>query len=312
MIIKTTFDPRKVVPYVRAELALAAAASAAAYIAHEVAGATIVALPIALIGVLGTALAIFLGFRNNTAAARWNEASQLWGAITSFSRAFARLVITFVDSHSHTPQYDAAHAEAFKREMVMRQIAWVNALRLQLRGQSNWDEVRPFLSAEEYTLLMTKQNRAAYLLQLHGRRIYAAMASGTLQGFDSFQLEGCLLQFTNQQAGCERIKSTPLLRQYSYFTRLFVLIFIALLPFCLIGALAAASQGWLLIPLTLLLAFVFGMVERVGAVTEDPFENRIQDVPLSAICREIERSLREQLDEQELPAPLAARDGYLF
>jgi putative membrane protein len=53
-------------------------------------------------------------------------------------------------------------------------------------------------------------------------------------------------------------------------------------------------------------------VERTGAVNEEPFENRITDVPLSAYCTDIERDLRETLDERTLPDSLAPQNGYLF
>ncbi|MCA6515847.1 MAG: hydrogenase, partial [Chitinophagaceae bacterium] len=45
---------------------------------------------------------------------------------------------------------------------------------------------------------------------------------------------------------------------------------------------------------------------------EDPFENRITDVPLTAMCNTIERDLREMLEENDLPKKLEAENGFLF
>jgi putative membrane protein len=53
-------------------------------------------------------------------------------------------------------------------------------------------------------------------------------------------------------------------------------------------------------------------MERTGAANEDPFENLVTDVPLSAICNTIERDLREMLGEKDLPEKLKPVDGYLF
>jgi putative membrane protein len=53
-----------------------------------------------------------------------------------------------------------------------------------------------------------------------------------------------------------------------------------------------------------LIAGVFVIMERTGAANEDPFENQITDVPLTARCNTIERDLREMLGERELPAKL--------
>jgi putative membrane protein len=312
VILKRNFDPRKVTTYVWRQLVVALLWSAAVYAAYVVFGLTFVSVPFGILGILGTALAIFLAFRNNTAFGRWGEASQAWAAITAASRTFARLIVTFTDAHRHTPQYRAETAEAFKREMIYRHIAWVNALRMQLRGQMDVNELAPYLDAAELAGLRQAPSKAGALLLAQGRRIYDAMACGILQGFDSFQLEGQLAALASQQAICERIKLIPVPRQYDYFTRLFVWAFIVLTPLSLVGTLVRENVGYLLAPLTLLFAFVFAIVQRTGEVNEEPFENRITDVPLSALCRIIERDSRETLGETDLLPKLEPRDGYLW
>ena len=312
MITKEMLNLAKAVPYVRYELALATAVSVGVYGAYDLANVTELALPNVLPGVLGTALAIFLGFRNSAAYARWGEAAGLWASIANQSRIFARLIITFVESHKHTPQYDRDTAKAYHQEMIYRHLAWVNALRLQLREQTDYDVLHPFLSDEEYEQVRDKQNKPLALMVMQGHRIYDGMRNNTLQGFDSFQLEGCLAQLANYQAQCERLKAIPIPRQYTFFTRFFVAVFITIIPFSLIQIFDNAGMAWLIIPVTLLLAFVFGIVERTGAVNEAPFENRITDVPISAYCIQIERDLRETLEETHLPARMTPEDGYLF
>jgi len=312
VILKRNFDPRKVGVYVWPQLLVALLWSAAVYVAYGMLGWSFVSVPFGVLGILGTALALFLAFRNNTAFGRWGEASQAWAAITAASRTLARLIVTFTDSHAHTPQYNAAAADAFKRATVYRHIAWVNALRMQLRGQMDVDALAPYLDAAEVAALREAPSKPGALLLMQGRRIYDAMAAGTLQGFDSFQLEGQLAALANQQAVCERIKLMPVPRQYDYFTRLFVWIFILLTPLALVGTLVREGVGFWLAPLTLVLAFVFAIVQRTGEVNEDPFANQITDVPMSAMCRSIERDVRATLGERDLPPKLEPQDGYLW
>jgi putative membrane protein len=183
---------------------------------------------------------------------------------------------------------------------------------MQLRGQLDVDELAPYLDGTELVALRQAPGKAGTLLLTQGRRIYDAMATGILQGFDSFQLEGQLAALASQQAICERIKLIPVPRQYDYFTRLFVWAFIVLTPLSLVGTLVRENVGYLLVPLTLLFAFVFAIVQRTGEVNEEPFENRITDVPLSAICRIIERDARATLGEADLPPKLEPKDGYLW
>jgi putative membrane protein len=312
VILKRNFDPRKVGTYVWPQMLVALVWSAIVYGAYVELGWSFVAIPFGVLGILGTALAIFLAFRNNTAFGRWGEASQAWATITAASRTFARLIVTFTDSHAHTPNYQAAAAEMFKRAVIYRHIAWVNTLRMQLRGQMDVNELAPYLDGAEVDALRQASNKPGALLVMQGRRIYDAMATGTLQGFDSFQLEGQLAVLASQQAICERIKLMPVPRQYDYFTRLFVWTFILLAPLCLVGTLVREGAVYWLIPLTLVLAFVFAIVQRTGEVNEDPFSNRITDVPMSALCRIIERDVRATLGESDLPPLLAPKDGYLW
>ena len=199
--------------------------------------------------------------------------------------------------------------------MVLRCIAWVHALRFHLRKQSKWEELKGYLSPAEYEELLQTQNKPTYLQLLIGREIYKAMGNGTLAGFDSFQMEGQLLALANYQGAAERIKNTPLPRQYDFFTRVFVLLFAFLLPFGMIGFFQGENLqqfSCLVIPLTTIIAGVFVIMERTGAANEDPFENRLTDIPMTALCNTIERDLLEMLGETNLPSKLEPVDGYLF
>jgi len=271
-----------------------------------------IALPFSIAATLGGALAIFLGFRNNSSYSRWWEARSAWSGIVNASRVFTRLVFTFTDSHAHQENYQKERSEAFKKSLIYKQIAWVHALRMHLRKQENWQEIKPFLSEEEFAELKNKQNKPNYLQKMMGHQIYKAMANGTLGGFDSFQMEGQLLALANYQGACERIKDTPLLRQYHFFTLLFLYAFMFLLPFCLIGDFKRLEITWLMMPISVLISFVFGTIAKIGEVNEDPFENRPTDVPLTLLCNTIERDLRETLGETDLPEILKEVDGVLL
>ena len=311
MIVKRNFNPIKVIQYVKTELAFAVIITVAVFVLHKE-NITAVTLPFSISAILGSALAIFIAFRNNSSYSRWWEARTLWGGIINSSRVLARLVITFTDSHSHQQNYEKERSEQFKKETIYKVIAWVHALRLHLRKQDTWHELKPFLSTQEFEQLEKSQNKPNYLHLLSGNKIYEAMANGTLGGFDSFQMEGQLLALANYQGGCERIKNTPLLRQYDFFTRVFLYTFMLLLPFSLIGDFTKMNIDYLMIPVSIIISFVFAIIGKVGEVNEDPFENRITDVPLTAMCNTIERDLREMLGENDLPKKLEAENGFLF
>ena len=315
MILKRNFHPLKVWAYIKNQVLFTLGWSLAVWLLFHFTQWKELALNFTPIGVLGSALAIFVAFRNNSAYARWWEARTLWGGIVNSSRVLARLVVTFTDSHAHQPNYEKQRSENFKKSLIYKQIAWVHALRLQLRGQSDWHEIEPFLTKEEFEDTRSKDHKPNYLQLLMGRQIYEAMANGTLGGFDSFQMEGQLLALANYQGGAERIKNTPLPRQYDFCTRIFVLLFATLLPFGLLGFFLSENMlphAWLVVPFSVLMAGVFVVMERTGAANEDPFENKVTDVALTSICNTIERNLREMLGEKDLPPKMEVVDGYLF
>ncbi|MCU0357590.1 MAG: hydrogenase [Cyclobacteriaceae bacterium] len=311
MIIKRNFNPIRVLGYVRNEVIFSLLVAISVLLLYRNAVSQ-VSLPFSVAGILGSALAIFIAFRNNSAYGRWWEARTLWGGIVNSSRVLARLIITFTDSHAHQANYQAERSEAFKQRMIYFCIAWAHALRLHLRGQQDWDVIKAFIEAADYESLLLSQNKPNFLQLLMGRKIYEGMANGTLGGFDSFQMEGQLLALANYQGSCERIKNTPLLRQYDYFTKLFLYAFMLLLPLSLIGDFSRLGMDYLMIPVSLIISFVFAILAKVGEVNEDPFENRITDVPLTALCNTIERDLLEMLGEANLPEKTLTDTGYLF
>ena len=68
----------------------------------------------------------------------------------------------------------------------------------------------------------------------------------------------------------------------------------------------------LTIPFCVLVSWVFMTMEKVGDNSEDPFENFINDVPMTALCRTIEIDLLEMLGEENIPEKVKAVDGILM
>jgi putative membrane protein len=314
MILKRNFNPIKVWGYIRSQMLFILPWTCGVWLLFHFTGWKQLGINFTPIGVIGSALAIFVAFKNNSAYGRWWEARTLWGGIINSSRILARLVITFADSHSHQPGFDKARSEAFKREVILMAIGWAHALRKHLRREENWEELKAYVPAADQAAFLQADNKPNLLQLQLGRKIYQAMANGTLGGFDSFQMEGQLMALANHQGGCERIKNTPLPRQYDFFTRVFVLAFAALLPFGVLGFFSGpewAGLSWLVIPICICVSGVFVIMERTGAANEDPFENRVTDVPLTAMCNTIERDLLEMLGEAQRPAKEQAVNGYL-
>lgn len=310
MILKRNFDLRKVFWNIRFETLTTLSVATVVYCLHHLKVIDI-ALPFSIAGILGSALAIFIAFRNQSSYARWWEARTVWGGIINNSRIFARQIIANVDNAVTIGKTNEADGNAYKKEMIDRQIAFAHSLRLHLRRQDNFNEFQHLLFENEFEEIKQKQNRPNILLHTQGLRIKQAMQKEMLGAFDNISMEPNLATFSNWQGACERIKHTPLPMNYQYFTKLFLYVFIFVLPICLIGDFTKMNIGFMVIPVSFIICFVFAVMNRVGEINENPFENQISDISMTAMCNTIERDLKEMLGEA-LPEKLEAKNGYLF
>lgn len=247
-------------------------------------------LPLTL---FGSALALFLGFRSNSAYQRWWEGRVLWGAMINASRNLSRQLRNFLN---------IAEAHDLRRRIVLRQLAYVNALRCQLRRQPVDDEVLHFLSKGEAEPALIRANIANGLLDGTGRRIDDARRHGWIDTILQSRLEATLVDIANAQGGMERLKNTPLPTQYRFVPTFFTHLLCLLLPVGLVETLGIAT------PLGSTVAgLMFLAVLRIGDDLVDPFSNTVHDVPLSAMCRTIEIDLLQSLGEEAPPALLPVR-----
>jgi putative membrane protein len=309
MIVKERFAPRRVLPYVRADLTIGAAAGTASFLLVDVAELDWLALPTALATVLGVALSILLAFRANAAYQRWWDAAGVFAQIAAGCRSFARTVVALAAA-KRGAGIEPAAVDTWERESILRQIAWVHALRLEARRENEWAALARYLPPAEAERMAAADAKPVVLQTLQSEGIFAAYGSGVLTGLDNFQLEQALAGLSQQHALAQRLKEIPIPRQYTVFARFFVLLYTVVFPFAVIGTLPV--YRWLVIPAALLVALVFGLIERTAWVNETPFENRITDVPLDAITTSIERDLLELLREPHRPALPQPANGYLW
>ena len=273
--------------------------------------------PVAL---LGTAVAFYIGFKSNGSYDRFWEGRQLWGSIVNTSRVWAIRTFDFVQVPTGATSLGPVELTETHRRLLYRQVAWCNALRLHLRRQTVelWDtEVAPFLPVAEATTAKFLSNPPTHLLRRQSVELSELAQRGLLTEFRQVALMQTIQDLLNAQGGCERIKNTPFPRQFAYFSFVFVWVFAAILPLGLVeefDSRAALGQYhvWLMVPFSVLVSWVFNVIEVVGHTSENPFENDIYDVPMTSICRNIEIDLRELLLETELPPKVEAVHDVLY
>ena len=295
-----------------------------------------ISLPIAPLGTIGVAVAFYVGFKNSQSYDRFWEARKIWGGIVNVSRAWANQVISFISSHHSEEPVDESTVQQIHRSMIYRQIAWINVLRFQLRRKTPWayvpkrsakkymqetdieamkSQIGELLADDERQIICSQANAATQLLRWQSEELKRVVEKDRLT--EEFRLMGMMELITEMyalQGKCERIKNTPFPRQYAYFSGVFVFIFIALLPFGIVGQLAERGTPmiWLTVPVSVIIAWIFWTMESVGDASEDPFENFVNDVPMTALCRTIEIDLRQMLGETDIPESIKPENDILM
>lgn len=282
-----------------------------------------IGIPFLPLSTIGIAVAFYVGFKNNQAYDRFWEGRKIWGGIVNYSRTWANQVLSYMDC---SPKLAKEEMLVIQERLVKRHLSYINALRIQLRATTIFDRenltyvpsfslendrdckdhISKYITAEEYEGVMSKFNPATHLNRLQGQDLAMLRKNDSINDFQHINLMDTLAEFYNLQGKCERIKSTPLPRQFAYFSSLFVWIFVLLLPFGMVEEFNDIQDGnivWLTVPFSALVAWVFNSMEVIGDNSEDPFENYINDVPMSAICRTIERDLLQLIDEDPAKVP---------
>src|SRR6202000_364153 len=170
-----------------------------------------------------------------------------------------------------------------------------------------WDLLKPFLTEQELSELRGERNVPLAIQQMMGALLRQCPVRGWVDIAHWRALDANLDDLVDAQGGTERIKNTPMPKQYDYFPQLFVQMYCVMLPLALV-----TSMGWTTPLGSTLVGFIFLALDKIGRDLEDPFENSIFDVPMTSITTTIEINLRQLLGETDLPQAVAPVDGVVW
>lgn len=244
----------------------------------------------------GLTLAIFLGFRNTVAYQRFWEARTLWGELLIVSRNLTR------QSLSLLPELGADQ----RRHLAQGLIVFARALKAQLRGEPADESARQWLIEGPDAPTRSKQGLPNAVLGALGQRYMTALRTTSAGTAAQINIDAQLTRLSYVLGGCERIKGTPIPYPYILMLHRVVHVYCFLLPFCLVD-----SIGWFTPFAVCVLAYTFFGLDALGDQIADPFDTQPNDLPLDAICRNVEIAVLELLDD-EAPVPNVPVDGVLL
>jgi len=303
-----------------------------------------ITIPWLPISVIGTAVAFFVGFKNNQAYDRMWEARKIWGGLINDSRTWGMQIDGYI-TNTFNKDISSEEIKEIKKSLIHRHIAWLYIHRKQLLVPTNWEHINQsglvakkargyqkkfgiglveddvegiklseLVSSEELDRLVKTKNIATQMINEQSQELTKLREKGVIDDFRHVELMQVLSNFYHLQGKNERIKKFPLPRQYANTSRYFVGIFLLLFPFSMIPELMAIGEVgfWISIPITALVGWVYVMMELVGDYTENPFQGMANDIPMLSLCRTAEIDLREILNESNLPDPIKAKKNILM
>lgn len=303
-------------------------------------GWTWLAVPWLPIALLGTAVAFVVGFKNNASYDRLWEARKAWGSIVNFSRSWGILLKDYITNKHTLKPLSEDELRSLQLAFIHRHIAWLTALRFQLREARTWEsiykkhnqeyknrwfsvpehtgdlktELAKHLTESELNMVMSKTNKAAQIIALQSENLRYLLEQGYIEDFRHMELEKLLVEFYNQQGVCERIKNFPYPRQFATINLYFTRIFVVLVPLGMLEEFAKVGGNyvWLSIPFSVLSSWIFTTLEKIGESTESPFEGSANDVPITAMSRAIEIDLKEMFNVSDVPSPHKPENNILI
>ena len=244
---------------------------------------------LAPLALLGLALSLFLGFRNNASYDRWWEARKQWGQLIVDSRSLSRQVISYIDEKSEG-------GVGVQKRMIYLTIAFNHALRHQLRRSDPWVDIEKYLEADDIEKLRQSKNLPDALLRLMGQKLGACRHKNLLSDFLIQSLDEHITSMAGVQAACERIQNTPLPFAYILLVQRTAYLYCFILPFGIV-----ASQGLLTPLFCAIVAYTFFGLDALSEELEEPFGLSANDLALTAMSRSVEINLLEILGETDLP-----------
>lgn len=284
-----------IVPMVAPRVLLVLSVSAGIAWLHHIAPGRFRDLTLAPFTLLGLALSIFLGFRNNACYERWWEARKQLGQLVAEARGLVRDGMVLLPDDP-----------ALRRRFAHRAVAFAHALRGQLRDAAD-DEPGRWLPTAEWAQAAQARSRPDAILRAQAAELGGLLRRGELPDNLYWLFSDRLQAMTAIQTACERLRSTPTPFTYTLLLHRTAWLFCLLLPFGIVSTLGVATPV-----AATILAYAFFGLDALGDELEQPFSLSQNAVPLDALVRAVEIAMLEGLGETELPPALQPQNFVLI
>ncbi|MBO0932045.1 bestrophin family protein [Fibrella aquatilis] len=226
---------------------------------------------------MGILLSLMLVFRTNTAYDRFYEGRRAWGTLVNTNRTLATYLNALLPATRHNDRL-------FFAKMLSN---FSFALKNHLRNSRDLTELEDADGQQLSTLQHYDHlpNGIMAQIQVRKQQLYT---EGLITDSQLISLDSMLSVYLDVSGICERIKSTPIPFSYSFFIKLFILLYVGIMPFTVID-----EFGYLTIPAVMAVSYVLVGLEIIGEEIQQPFGTERNNLPLNQLSRMIRLNIHE-------------------
>ena len=229
---------------------------------------------------IGVILSLFLVFRLNSGYERWWQGREAWGKLVNDARNFSLQMDTIISPDDNIRRkFFGRTISNFCTSLVWHLRDDMNSAYYLLESDSSLQEIKSVNSVPN--------KFASYLY----KEVEVMSASKEISTFDKYQTKTLIQGLIDVLGICERIKKTPIPFSHGAFIKMFIMIYIFILPFGL-----ANTFEYLTIPAVLVMAFAMLGIEVISEEIENPFGLDANDLPTGQLADTIRNDVYEILN----------------
>ncbi|MBD2578395.1 bestrophin family ion channel [Oscillatoria sp. FACHB-1406] len=228
-------------------------------------------------------LGLLLVFRTNTAYERYWEGRKCWGSIVNSANNIASQI--WVAVKEKEPE-DREEKKAFVRLLV----AFAIATKLHLRLQPPDRELERFLTPQQFEALQRLNSPPLQIIFLIRHYLQKQHSRDCINSEQLTAIFKLLDSLVDSLGACERILKTPIPLAYTIHLKQLLILYCLALPFQMVKDLGL----WTGLVVGAISFAVFG-IEEIGIEIENPFGYDPNDLPLDAVCSNLERNIEDLL-----------------
>merc|ERR1719285_1143385 len=238
-------------------------------------------------GTFGIVLGFLIVYQSSQSSARWWEGRVAWENIITHSRESMRILC----SHCNGKEY----IKLFGRYIIAFSICAKHyLLNDDFTKENPCPELKRVLSPDDVEMLYLLPSRSRPLACIYScqRITELAIQKGLFQRPVARDINPRLVILSDNLGACERILYTPMPWVYTLHLRIFILLYLCMLPFAF-SYYTPVMAWYRTVMYVFTISYAFLGLEDMAVQIQNPFGNSLSDLPLDIFVQIVQDDIEE-------------------